>query len=150
MKLAEIMHTDLITVVQSESLNAAIRLLKDHDIKHLPVLEDTGELVGIITDRDLKRASPSDATLLEVHELLYLMDKVKLSEVMTKSPITAKPEMQVPEAAKLMAEKKVGCLPVTKADKLIGIVTVTDFLKLLANGAGYRARFRQKQAGKRG
>ncbi len=135
MKLADIMHTELVTALQSESLNAAARLIKEHKIKHLPVLEKGGELVGICTDRDLKRASASDATLLEVHELLYLLDQVKLSEVMTKSPVTASPAMSVSNGAKLMVEKRVGCLPLTKANKLVGIVTNTDFLKVLANGS---------------
>lgn len=136
MKIAEIMHKDPITVTGGDTLNAATRLLKNHDIKHLPVLEADGKLVGVVTDRDLKRASPSDATSLEMHELLYLIDKVKMSEVMTKRPVTVAPGMAVPEAARLMANERVGCLPVTSHEKLVGIVTTTDFLKVLANGGG--------------
>ena len=89
-------------------------------------------MVGVVTDRDLKRASPSYATLLEVHELLYLMERVKVSHVMTKKPVTADPGMSVPAAAGLLVKHRIGCLPVVQEGRLVGIVTQTDFLNCLA------------------
>jgi acetoin utilization protein AcuB len=117
----------------SDTLNWATKLLKEKKIKHLPVLDGKRKLAGVITDRDLKRASASDATLLEVHELLYLLDKVKLSEVMTKRPKTATPAMTLQKAARLMVDGGIGCLPVVEKGKLVGIVTQTDLLDYLGN-----------------
>ncbi len=76
MKIASIMHKKVVTAKASDTLNWATKLLKEKQIKHLPVLDGKQKLAGVITDRDLKRASASDATLLEVHELLYLLDRV--------------------------------------------------------------------------
>ena len=122
----------LISALAEDSLSKGIRLMQEHKIKHLPVTDGDGKLVGIVTDRDLKRASASDATSLEVHELNYLLDKVKLSEVMTKSPFTVTPATSVQNAARLIAEKKLGCLPVLHHGSLVGIVTTGDFLRCLA------------------
>jgi acetoin utilization protein AcuB len=132
MNLESIMNTKPISVTQDDSMNAAIRVMKEKGFKHLPVLDKAEKVVGVVTDRDLKRASPSDATLLEIHELLYLLEKVKVSQVMTKKPITATPETSVQDAAGLMVRHKAGCLPIIKAGKLVGIVTQTDMLKCLS------------------
>jgi acetoin utilization protein AcuB len=134
MNLAAIMNKKPITVAADDTMNAAIRKMKDQSFKHLPVVDAAGGVVGIVTDRDLKRASPSDATLLEVHELLYLLEKVKVSQVMTKKPITAEPNTPIAAAAGLLVKHKVGCLPVVEDGKLVGIVTQTDFLAYLAQG----------------
>ncbi len=135
MNLASIMNKKPITVTSDDTMNAAIRKMKDQSFKHLPVVDGTGAVLGIVTDRDLKRASPSDATLLEVHELLYLLEKVKVSQVMTKKPITAGPDTSIADAAGLLVKHKVGCLPVVEGGKLVGIVTQTDFLAYLAQGS---------------
>ena len=132
MKLESIMKTPPVTVSTDDTMNLAIRKMKEQNFKHLPVLDRAGEVVGVVSDRDLKRASPSDATLLEVHELLYLLEKVKVSQVMTKKPITGSPDMSIAEAALLLVKHKIGCLPVVKAGKLVGIVTQTDFVNYLA------------------
>ena len=76
------MSKPAITIDIDAFMNDAIKLLKNHNIKMLPVMEK-GRLVGIVTDRDLKRASASDATTLEIHELLYLISKIKIKEIMT-------------------------------------------------------------------
>ena len=133
MKLAQIMHKDVVTVSTDDTLNTAARVLKEKKIKHLPVVTGDYKVAGIITDRDLKRASASDATLLEVHELLYLLDRVKMSAVMTKRPKTAAPGMTVERAARTMVDAKIGCLPVVEKGKLLGIVTNTDLLGVLGN-----------------
>lgn len=132
MNVDAIMSRKPITVADDGKMADAIRMLKDHGFKHLPVVNRAGKVVGVITDRDLKRASPSDATLLEIHELLYLLDQVKLSEIMTRAPATVSPTTQVADAARLMVDKHVGCLPVLEKDKLVGIVTTTDMLACLA------------------
>jgi acetoin utilization protein AcuB len=121
-----------VTIKASDSLLAATRILKEKGFKHLPVLDGNGALVGVVTDRDLKRASASDATTLEVHELLYLLDKLKIEQVMTRKPVSVATQETVQNAAKLMVEKKIGCLPVVEGGKVAGILTKDDLLRLVA------------------
>lgn len=130
--VASVMSKNIITVKSGDSLLSATRILKEKGFKHLPVVDGNGSLVGVVTDRDLKRASASDATTLEVHELLYLLDKLKIEQVMTHKPVTVTPQETVEGAAKLMAERKIGCLPVVEGTQVVGIVTKDDMLRLVA------------------
>ena len=118
----------VITASPEEGLKGAWKLLKEHGIRHLPVLEE-GRLVGIVTDRDLRQAFPSRATALEIHELLYLLDRVTLREIMTKEVVTVTPDLSIPQAARLLLEHKIGGLPVLEDGRLVGILTETDVLK---------------------
>ena len=136
MIIAKLMKKNIITIKSEESLGAAASLMKEKKIRHLPVVDGSKKIVGIITDRDLKRASASDATLLEVHELLYLMNKVKLSTVMTKKPITISPSATLEKAAELFVKHKIGCLPVVDNNKIQGILTHYDLLSHFAKGGG--------------
>jgi CBS domain-containing protein len=109
----------VITASPEEGLKGAWKLLKEHGIRHLPVLEES-RLVGIVTSR---------ATALEVHELLYLLDRVTLREIMTKEVVTVTPDLSIPQAARLLLEHKIGGLPVLEGERLVGILTETDILK---------------------
>lgn len=134
MNIEELMSSDVVTASENDTLNIAGKKFKEHNIRHLPVLDSGGKLVGIFSDRDLKRVSASDATILEVHELLYLLDKVRVAQVMTKKPFSAPADMTLEAAAGLLAEKRIGCLPVLRDDKVVGIITKMDFVKLVAAG----------------
>ena len=136
MNIEELMSSDVVTASENDTLNIAGKKFKEHNIRHLPVLDSAGKLVGIFSDRDLKRVSASDATLLEVHELLYLLDKTRVAEVMTKNPLSAPAAMTLEAAAGLLAEKRIGCLPVLRDDKVVGIITKMDFVKFVAGGKG--------------
>ena len=136
MKIEELMSSDVVTASENDTLNIAGKKFKEHNIRHLPVLDSGGKLVGIFSDRDLKRVSASDATILEVHELLYLLDKIRVAQVMTKKPLFASADMTLEAAAGLLAEKRIGCLPVLRDDKVVGIITKMDFVKLVAAGKG--------------
>src|SRR5210317_259382 len=92
------MSKDVITIDVNDSMHDAIKLMKQNDIRMLPVVKK-GKLVGIVTDRDLKRASASDATTLDVHELLYLVSKIKVGNIMTKDPITVPQNFTVEKTA---------------------------------------------------
>ncbi len=105
------MSKNVITVDINESLIDAVKLLKHNDIGRLPVMKK-GEMVGIVTDRDVKRASASDAVSLEIHELLYLLSKLKIEEIMTKDPITVPPDYTVEETADVLLENKISSTPV--------------------------------------
>jgi acetoin utilization protein AcuB len=134
------MSKPVITVNADDSMQKATTLLKEHHIGILPVMEGA-MLVGIITDRDLKRASASDATSLEIHELLYLLSKIKVKEIMTRAPITVPPHYTVEEAARVLLENKISGAPVSNdKGKVIGIITRDDLLEVLINMTGVDKR----------
>jgi acetoin utilization protein AcuB len=130
------MSKDLITIDQNESISEAINLLKKNDIKRLLVLKNEN-LVGIITDRDIKNASPSMVTSLDIWELNYLMSKIKVKEVMTKKIVTISAESSIEKAAILLHDNKIGGLPVVNNDhELVGIITTNDVLEALISITG--------------
>lgn len=120
-----------ITAPPEMPMQEALKLMRERRIRRLPVVDKKGKLIGIVSDRDLLHASPSDATSLSVWELNYLLSKVTLKDVMTKNVITVTPETPVQEAARIMAEKKIGGLPVVQAGKVVGIITETDLFRVL-------------------
>ncbi len=143
MIVAKRMMRNPVSVDENESMKKAMDLLRERDIRHLPVLKDGEKLVGIVTERDIKQASPSPATALEIREIYYLLDKVKVKQIMTRRPYTISSTAPIEEAALIMREKKIGCLPVVDAGKLVGILTETDLLDAFiesmgVSGPGYR------------
>ena len=128
------MTRDPIVAAPTTSIKAAWKLMQDRRIRHLPVV-DAGRLVGIVTDRDLRRVLPSPATSLEIHELNYLLDKITLAEVMTKDVITTTPFTQVHDAARTLLRNRIGALPVLEGGELVGIISQTDVLEALISAA---------------
>jgi acetoin utilization protein AcuB len=125
------MSKNVVSVDINDSMQLAIYTLQDNKIKLLPVTSD-GKLVGIVSDRDLKKASPSDATTLDMHELLYLISRIKISDLMIKDPITVFPDSTIEEAAQLLLEYKISGLPVLDVkDNLVGIITKSDIFRAL-------------------
>lgn len=123
------MSQPVITIDKNDTMQHAISLVKEKDIRLLPVT-DQGVLCGIVTDRDLKRASASDATSLDVHELLYLITKIKVREIMTDCVVTVKPDWTLEEAANLLLANKISGAPVINGDnRLCGVITQTDLFK---------------------
>jgi len=120
-----------ITAPPEMPIQEALKLMRERGIRRLPVVDKKGKLIGIVSDRDLLHASPSDATSLSVWELNYLLSKVTLKDVMTKNVITVTPETPVQEAARIMADKKIGGLPVMQAGKVVGVITETDLFRVL-------------------
>lgn len=140
MLIKDWMTPKVITIDFNNSMQDAIRLMKEFGISVLPVMKK-GELVGIVTDRDIKRASASDATSLEVHELLYIISKIKVSDIMSKNPITIPFDYTVEEAAEIMLKHKISSLPVIDhKGELVGIITKTDIFKCLISLTGISAR----------
>jgi acetoin utilization protein AcuB len=131
------MKRDPITISPETGILEASRLLRQYKIRHLPVVKG-GRLVGILTDRDMKRVSPSPATSLSVYEVNYLLDKLEAKEVMTKQIVTVTPKTTIEEAAKLLLANKIGGLPVVEGERLVGIVTETDVLEALVEAIGIR------------
>jgi acetoin utilization protein AcuB len=135
MLVRDVMQTKLMTVTPETTLPQAMRLAAERRIRHLPVV-DQGELLGMVSDRDLKQAMASPATSLEAHELTYLLSRLTVAEIMTKTLITVDPLRPVEEAARLMLQEKISALPVMDAGRLVGLVTETDVLDLLVRALG--------------
>jgi acetoin utilization protein AcuB len=130
------MSKNVITVDEKDSMEDAMKNLKEHDIRMLPVMKK-GKLVGIVTDRDLKKASASDATTLEVHELLYLLTKIKVKDIMTRDVITVPPDYTVEETAQVLQKNRISGAPVVDADgQLVGTITQTDLFRVLISLTG--------------
>ena len=130
------MNKAVITIDENDSMMDAINLLKQHNIRMLPVMKKN-KLVGIVTDRDIKRASASDATTLEVHELLYLISHIKIEEIMTRDPITVPFDYTVEETAELLLENKISGVPVVDhKGEIVGTITQTDLFKVFISLTG--------------
>jgi acetoin utilization protein AcuB len=130
------MSKDVVTVEADDSMQNAIYMLQEKNIKMLPVVEK-GNVVGIITDRDLKKASPSDATTLDMHELLFLISKIKIRDLMKKPVHTVPPNFTIEEAAAILLEKRISGLPVVEeGGQLVGIITRSDIFQLIISLTG--------------
>jgi len=125
------MAKNVVTIDEDESMQEALRRMKQHNIRLLPVLKN-GKLTGVLTDRDLKRASASDATTLDVHELLYLVSKIKVKTIMTKNPIFIAPELTVEETAEVLLQNKISGAPVVDdSGRVVGVITQSDVFRVL-------------------
>jgi len=140
MLVQEWMSKNVITIDINDSMNTATQLLKENNIKMLPVLEK-GNLKGIITDRDLKRASASDANSLEIHELLFLLSTLKVESIMSRPAITVFANQTMEETAEILLENKIsGAAVLDNNGELAGIITQTDIFKAFISLSGIRER----------
>lgn len=134
------MSTPVITIDVNDSFDNAIRKIKENNIRMLPVLKKE-KLVGILTDRDLKRASASDATTLDVYELSYCLTKIKVKSIMTPDPITIPIDYTVEEAAGILLSNKISGAPVVDSSgTLVGVITQSDLFRLIISLTGYGER----------
>jgi len=129
------MSTQLITVPPDLTLPEAFALMKKENIRRL-VIVDKGKMVGLVTKNDLENALPSKATSLSMWEINYLIEKVKVSDVMIKDVITVNEDTPIEEAARLMADKKISCLPVLRNNDVVGIITETDLFRIFLEVLG--------------
>jgi acetoin utilization protein AcuB len=120
------------------SLSEARSLMDREQVGHLPVLNKKNELAGLITRKDLLKAGPSPATSLDMYEISYLLSKLNVEKVMEKNVITVKENEVVEEAARIMADRGIGCLPVMNGPLLVGIITDTDLFHFFVNAFGAR------------
>ena len=123
------MSASPITVGSEDSLQTALDLLHRRNIRELPVV-DNGRLIGIVTDRDLREIAPSYPIFRSEQEIRSQMENLKVAAAMTVDPIVVRPETPIVEAAKLLKTYRIGSLPVVEDGKLVGIISVTDLLKL--------------------
>jgi acetoin utilization protein AcuB len=136
MYIGRIMHTDLITVSPKTTLVEAKKLIEQKQIDHLLVVNDQKKLVGIVSDRDLKKYWASPATSLSTHELNYLLEKVLVSMVMIKTVVTVPTNTTIERAALVMQQHRISALPVMEDGELAGIITSTDVMDVLLQAIG--------------
>jgi acetoin utilization protein AcuB len=137
MLIGDWMTKDVITVQPETSMMKASKIMRENKIHRLPVVDDKGLLVGVVTDRDLKEASPSKATTLDMHELYYLLSEIKIKDIMTRNPLAVNPGETVEKAALIMLNNHIGGLPVVDdKGKVAGVITGSDVLKVLVRLTG--------------
>ncbi len=129
-QVADIMTSDVTTLKRNEKLTLADDLMNLGRIRHLPVLDDDGVLVGIISQRDLFRGALAKALGYGQHASRKILDTFVVKDVMTTDLVTTTPETAVVDAARVMIKRKIGCLPVVKDGRLVGIITEGDFVAL--------------------
>lgn len=127
-----------ITASPEMTIHQASNIMKQHKIHRLPVLDANKKLIGIISEKDIAQATPSSATTLSVFEINALLDKLTVSKIMTKNPVTIQTDTSIEEAAHLMLDHDFSCLPIMEGDKLVGIVTKHDMFKMILEMFGSR------------
>lgn len=133
------MTSSVISVKEDASMLKVSKLMKEHGIKRVPVVDDDNKLIGIVSDRDIKEASPSKATTLDIHELSYLLSELKIKDIMTKDPVAVSPMDTIEQVALIMLEKKLTGLPVVDWEhKLVGIITEADIFKIFTEISGVK------------
>ncbi|MBL7065344.1 MAG: CBS domain-containing protein [Anaerolineae bacterium] len=130
------MTPDPITITTDTSLKEALELVRSEPFRHLPVLDENGKLVGVVTEKSLVYASPTPATTLSVFEVDYILSRIKIGQVMQGQVITVEPGLPIEEAARIMVDHRIGCLPVVEDDKLVGIISDTDIFRVFVEGMG--------------
>lgn len=134
------MSTPAITIDPRSSMQDGMELMKTHKISMLPVV-DGNRLVGVVTDGDLKKASPSDATTLDIHELLYLLATVQIKDVMSKKAITVPANFTIEETAEILANHKITGVPVMGDNgEVLGVITHTDLFRVIISLTGIKKR----------
>ena len=130
LRVRDVMTPDVTTLQRNDKLTLADDIMRLGRIRHLPVLDEDGQLAGILTQRDLFRGALAKALGYGERAQRQLMDTLVVKEVMTAEVLTTTPDTPLAEAAKVLVERKIGCLPVVDGGRLIGIITEADFVAL--------------------
>jgi acetoin utilization protein AcuB len=138
MLVKERMSHPVITIRPEMPMQEALNLMHKERIRRLPVVDKRGRLVGIVSERDLLHASPSDVTSLSIWEVNYLISKIKVDRLMARDVITITEDTPLEEAARIMADNKIGGLPVVRDHKVVGIITETDLFRIFLEMLGAR------------
>lgn len=129
-----------VTISPDASVVEASELMKKEKVHRLPVLDKDKKLVGVISEKDILYASPSPASSLSIHEMAYLLSQLTVRKLMTKNPVTISKDVPVEEAARIMVDEDLSCLPVVEEDRLVGIVSKSDLFKILIELFGARTK----------
>ena len=140
MIISRVMTKNPIFTNPDMSINEVRSMMDKEKIGHIPVLDKNNNLAGLVTREDLIKAGPSGATSLDMYEISYLLSKITVKDVMEKNVVTVGENEVVEEAARIMADKGIGCLPVMRGNLLVGIITDTDLFNVFVNAFGARHR----------
>ena len=140
MLVRERMSKQPVTITADVPITEALRIMRENQVRRLPVLDPDGKLIGIVSEKDLLYASPSPATSLSIYEMHYMLSRLKVTELMTPDPVTITPDTLLEEAALIMADNKIGGLPVMENGRLVGIITETDIFKVFLELLGAREK----------
>ena len=140
MLVRERMSKQPVTITADVPITEALRIMRENQVRRLPVLDSEGALIGIVSEKDLLYASPSPATSLSIYEMHYMLSRLKVTELMTPDPVTITPDTLLEEAALIMADNKIGGLPVMENGQLVGIITETDIFKVFLELLGAREK----------
>ncbi|WP_322508252.1 CBS and ACT domain-containing protein [Anaerolinea sp.] len=138
MLVKERMSHPVLTITPDVPVQEALARMRKDKVRRYPVVDKKGKLIGIVTDSDLMNASPSEATTLSVWEINYLLSRITVERVMTRDLITVTEDTTVEEAARIMADNKIGGLPVLRDNRLVGIITETGLFKIFLEMLGAR------------
>ncbi len=134
MLVRDLMTRDVVSAHPDDSLARLRDLMIDRDVRHMPVTEGEGNLVGLVSQRDLLRNHLIEQA--DVPDFIEdaLLERLLVRELMTTGVVTVDPESDIREAAQIMIENKYGCLPVVEGSRLVGILTESDFVRMMAGG----------------
>lgn len=138
MLVRERMSTHPVSITANTPITEALRVMRAGHVRRLPVLDEQGKMVGIVAEKDLIYAAPSLGTSMSIYEVHYYLSRLLVSELMTKDVITVTPDTCLEEAARIMADNKIGGLPVLEGGNLVGIITETDIFKMFLELLGAR------------
>ena len=130
-RVRDIMPDHMVTISESDALSTVEDIMTLGHVRHMPVVHG-GKLVGVVSERDLLRASLSNLSGIDAGQRRAFLHGVEIARVMSTPPIVVEPDASVVEAARVMAEHKIGCLPVVEKEELLGIITETDVLRCFA------------------
>jgi acetoin utilization protein AcuB len=140
MLVRERMSRNPYTISADAPMEEALKQMRANSFRHLPVVNKSGKLVGIVSETDLLYASPTSAASLSIYEMQYLLSRLTVGQVMTKDVITVDEDTPVEDAASIMTDHKIGGLPVLRDGEIIGIITETDLFKLFMELLGARKK----------
>lgn len=136
MKVRKRMTANPITASPKTSYNEAMRMMEKNNVGHLPIVNKSGKLVGIVTRSDMLKAEPSPVSTLSVYEIASLLEKVTMSQIMSSPVYAVEDNCSISNAANFMLEHEIGCLPVTRDDEVVGIITDTDIFRTFVEVTG--------------
>ena len=140
MLVCERMSRKPVTITSDMPITDALRVMRENQVRRLPVLDQDGKMVGIVSEKDLLYASPSPASSLSIYEMHYMLSRLNVTELMTADVITISPDIPLEEAARIMTDNHIGGLPVMEDGELVGIITETDIFKVFLELLGAREK----------
>ncbi len=138
MFVSDWMTTKVVTISPNDNIAEAIKVMKERNIRHLPVVDESLKVKGILSDRDIKEYTPSKASTFDIHELNYILFITKVKSIMKRKVLAAPPDLAIEQAAMIMYDHNIGCLPVVDKERLVGIISDRDLFRVLIDITGVR------------